>query len=113
MTKPCIDFCGFRSNHKRMAEGGRTPNRRRAKAVAAEEAPLPLPIELPSAMFTGPGLLALADLLPVMTAYVDRDFVYRFVTRPLAEWLGKPRKAMLGRPMAEVLGAKNFAAREP
>ena len=31
-------------------------------------ADLPLPLDLPPAMFSGPGLLALADLLPVMTA---------------------------------------------
>jgi len=32
-------------------------------------AELPLPLDLPSTMFSGPGLLQLADLLPVMTAY--------------------------------------------
>ena len=36
----------------------------------------PFPLELPAAMFSGPGLLALADLLPVMTAYLDRDLRY-------------------------------------
>ena len=49
----------------------------------------PLPGNLPAEMFTGPGLLALADLLPVMTAYVDRDARYRFINKPLAEWLGQ------------------------
>ena len=77
------------------------------------EAPPPLALELPAAMFTGPGLLALADLLPVMTAYLDRDFRYRFINKPLAEWLGQPRADMLGRPMAEVVGEEAFAARKP
>src|SRR4051794_34636436 len=74
---------------------------------------LVLPIELPAAMFTGPGLLTLADLLPVMTAYVDRDLTYRFINKPLAEWLGWPRREMIGRPMREVIGDEAFVVREP
>ena len=71
------------------------------------------PIDLPPAMFTGPGLLTLADLLPVMTAYVDRELRYRFINKPLAEWLGRPRRTMIGRTMPEVLGDENFAERKP
>src|SRR5690348_7475256 len=65
----------------------------------APAADLPLPIDLPPEMFSGPGLLALADLLPVMTAYVDRGEVYRFVNKPYSEWIGIPRKQMLGMTM--------------
>jgi PAS domain S-box-containing protein len=79
----------------------------------AEAPPLALALELPAAMFTGPGLLALADLLPVMTAYLDRDLRYRFINKPLAEWLGQARADMLGRPMVEVIGAEAFATRKP
>ena len=84
--------------------------RRKGDEAASD---LPLPIELPAAMFTGPGLLALADLLPVMTAYVDRELRYRFINKPLADWLGRPRREMIGRTMAEVLGEENFAPRLP
>ena len=73
---------------------------------------LPLPTELPAEMFTGPGLLALADLLPVMTAYVDRSEIFRFVNNPYADWMGLPRKDVLGKTMREVLGEKNYAARK-
>ena len=75
---------------------------------------LPFPMQLPPAMFSGPGLLTLADLLPVMTAFVDRDLVYRFMNKPLAEWLGRPR-ARHDRASAcgEVLGEKTFAERKP
>ena len=73
----------------------------------------PPPLDLPSAMFTGPGLMALADLLPVMTAFVDRGLVYRFMNTPLAEWLGKPRRDVIGRHMRDVLGERAFAEREP
>jgi len=73
---------------------------------------LPFPMQLPPAMFSGPGLLTLADLLPVMTAFVDRGLVYRFMNKPLGEWLGQPRRDMIGRTMREVLGEKTFAERK-
>jgi PAS domain S-box-containing protein len=74
---------------------------------------LPLPLNLPAAMFTGPGLLTLADLVPVMTAFVDRDLRYRFMNKPLAEWFERPRREMIGKPVREVLGEAAFAEREP
>jgi len=92
-----------------MAKGGRPPK----PADAAEADTLPLPIELPGAMFSGPGLLALADLLPVMTAYLDKDLRYRFINKPLAEWLEQPRREMIGKTMREVLGDKAFEERVP
>src|SRR3569833_1776505 len=107
-----------------MAEGGmksRHPSRGEAAPAAAPEllhdtplAPggsdLPLPIDLPPTMFTGPGLLQLADLLPVMTAYVDRDEIFRFVNKPYAEWIGVPRKQIVGMSLRDLLGA-NYEAR--
>jgi PAS domain S-box-containing protein len=71
------------------------------------------PLDLPATMFSGPGLLALADLLPVMTAYVDRDEIFRFANKPYAEWMGQPRKELLGKSMRELLGDDNYAARKP
>src|SRR5438270_5269224 len=82
-------------------------------STAALSADTLLPADLPPEMFTGPGLLALADLLPVLTAYVDRDLIFRFVNRPYAEWLGIARKDILGRSMRAVLGEKLFAVRRP
>ncbi|HKP34206.1 MAG TPA: PAS domain-containing protein, partial [Sphingomicrobium sp.] len=60
-----------------------------------------------------PAMLAIADILPVMTGYVDRDLVYRFVNKPLADWMGVPRKDILGRHIREMIGAAAFAEREP
>jgi PAS domain S-box-containing protein len=79
-----------------------------AEAPAAD-----LPIELPSAMFTGPGLLTLADLLPVMTAFIDRDERYRFINKALADWFEQPRRDLIGKTMAEALGEENYARRKP
>ena len=61
-------------------------------------------------MFTAPGMLALADLLPIMTAYVDRDEVVRFLNKPLAECLEQPRGALLGRVAARHDGRGHLRA---
>jgi PAS domain S-box-containing protein len=72
----------------------------------------PLPDSLPAEMFTGPGLLALADLLPVMTAYVDSDQILRFLNKPLADYFDQPRSELLGRHIREVMGEEAYAARK-
>jgi len=72
-----------------------------------------LPEMLPHEMFTGPGLLQLADLLPVMTAYAGRDHVVRFINKPYADWLGLARRDILGKSMRELIGEKNWADRKP
>ena len=36
-----------------------------------------------------------------------------FINKPLAEWLGRSRRDMIGRTMEEVLGPQNFAERKP
>ncbi len=58
-------------------------------------------------------MLAIADILPVMVAYIDRDLSYRFLNKPLADWIGLPRKDVLGKHMREIIGEAAFADREP
>ena len=86
-----------------------------ARPAAPTEDPtaLELPEHLPPEFFTGPGMLALADLLPVMIAYVDRDFKYCFLNASLAEWFERPRSEILGRTMREILGDGAWAHRVP
>ena len=60
-----------------------------------------------------PAMLAIADVLPVMTAYFDRDCIYRFINKPFAEWLGRPRKDILGKHSREIIGDKAFEERMP
>jgi len=79
-------------------------------APAAPEPPFP--VDLPPAMFSGPGLLQLADLVPVMTAFVDHDLKYRFMNKALGEWLERPRRELIGLHMRDVIGAEAFAERE-
>jgi PAS domain S-box-containing protein len=72
-----------------------------------------LPENLPQEMFTGPGLLALADLLPVMTAYYDRELRLQFINKAFAEWLERPRKDLIGLPINEIVGSEGFRHRQP
>ena len=58
-------------------------------------------------------MLAVADLMPAMVAFVDRDLRYRFVNKPYAEWHDLPRSQILGRTMREVIGEKAFVDRRP
>ena len=60
-----------------------------------------------------PAMLAIADILPVMTAYIDSTLVYRFVNKPLADWIGRPRKEILGRHIRDIVGEAAFGEREP
>src|SRR5689334_1526152 len=82
-------------------------DRREGPATATLEQPLgellsqPLPDNLPAEMFTGPGLLALADLLPVMTAYYDTGVRIQFINKLFADWLDLPRGEIVKRSMAE------------
>ncbi|WP_294003734.1 PAS domain-containing sensor histidine kinase [Sphingomonas sp.] len=64
------------------------------------------------AMFDFHGILAIADSLPVMIAYVDRDLVYRFLNRPIADWFERPRAEILGRSVREVMGEANYEIRK-
>ena len=73
----------------------------------------PLPRHMPAEMFTGPGLIALADLLPMMTAFVDRDEVVRFINKPMAEFLEQPRHEMLDRPVRAMMGEETYRERKP
>jgi PAS domain S-box-containing protein len=76
------------------------------KAVAAGLSNLPGPVDFA-------GILAIADSLPVMIAYLDRDLRYRFLNRTLADWLEQPRRAVLGRTMREVVGEAAYEFRKP
>jgi PAS domain S-box-containing protein len=108
-----------------MAEGATSTNPKRAGAGAAADAATPaigalatlppeqLPPGMPPEMFTAPGMLAVADLLPILCCYVDRDEVVRFLNKPLADYLGQPREALLGRHVREMLGEETYAERKP
>ena len=58
-------------------------------------------------------ILAIADSLPVMIGYIDRDERYLFVNGPLAEWFEQPRDAIIGKCVAALVSAETYATRQP
>ena len=72
-----------------------------------------IPPGMPPEMFTAPGMLAVADILPVMTCFIDQDEIVRFLNKPLAEYLERPRETLLGRPLREMMGEEIYEARKP
>jgi len=76
------------------------------RAVAAGLSSLPGPVDFA-------GILAIADSLPVMIAYLNREQRYLFLNRTLAEWLEQPRRTVLGRTMREVVGDNAYEFRRP
>ena len=78
-------------------------------STAAAKAPLPLP----AGAFDFAGILAVADSLPVMIAFVDKDLRYRFMNKPMADWFERPRAELLGLTMRELLGEEVWENREP
>ncbi|MEA1072677.1 PAS domain-containing protein [Sphingomonas sp. LY160] len=68
---------------------------------------------LPDAAFDFSAILSIADAIPVMIAYIDRQERYRFVNRALADWLEQPRSVILGKSVKDVLGSDAYRARKP
>jgi PAS domain S-box-containing protein len=60
-----------------------------------------------------PAMLAIADILPVMVSYYDRDFICRFCNKPYADWVGLPRKEILGHHSRDIIGEQGFKERRP
>jgi len=58
-------------------------------------------------------LQLVADSMPAGVTLCGRDLRYVWVNRRFAEWLGLKTEQIVGRPVAEVIGAENFAAIEP
>ena len=95
------------------------PERLEEQAMATLELTLddllakPLPDNLPAEMFTGPGLLALSDLLPVMTGYFDSGVRLQFINKLFADWLERPRPELIGLTMEEIIGKPGWEHRRP
>src|SRR3990170_4564268 len=94
------------------ARGAKAPARRVAAPAAESATRAAARTPSPNPMLDFGGILAIADALPVMIAYVDQTEHYLFVNRPIADWFERPRSQILGRTMREVMGEKNYAARK-
>ena len=70
--------------------------------------------EIAQALARSEGRLRLiTDAIPALIAYVDRDRVYRFANKGYAAWFGRSKEDILGRSVAEVTGARAYAAIGP
>ena len=58
-------------------------------------------------------LRVVADALPVLIAFIGTDFRYVFANRAHENWLGLPLRAIIGRPLPEVLTPGIWAQRRP
>jgi PAS domain S-box-containing protein len=67
----------------------------------------------PEGGFDFSSILAVADMLPVMIAYMDANHRLRFVNKPLAEWFERSRSSILGLTVRELIGDQAYSVREP
>jgi PAS domain S-box-containing protein len=94
------------------ASGRRGSERAGAGAFPASSALPKLPTTSDGG-FDFSSILAVADMLPVMIAYVNADQRIEFVNRPLAEWFERTRSSILGLTLRELIGEDAYAVRAP
>jgi PAS domain S-box-containing protein len=58
-------------------------------------------------------LSLLADALPLLVSFVDKDERYRLVNKTYEDWFGEPRAEIIGRTIGEVLGPEAHLVRGP
>jgi diguanylate cyclase (GGDEF)-like protein/PAS domain S-box-containing protein len=58
-------------------------------------------------------LRLVADNVPALIAYLDRESRFRFSNRTFDDWFGIPQERMLGRSVAEVFGDEDHARMKP
>jgi len=58
-------------------------------------------------------LRLVANNVPALISYLDREQRYRFSNRTYDDWLGIPQSGMLGRSIAEVFGEEAYARMRP
>ncbi len=58
-------------------------------------------------------LRAIADALPVLISYIDKDQIFRFVNKAYETWFERPLNAILGQRVNEVMSPAMYEARRP
>src|SRR5690606_39000331 len=58
-------------------------------------------------------LRLVANSVPALISYLDREQRYRFSNRTYHDWLGIPQDQMQGRSVAEVFGEEAYARMRP
>ena len=62
---------------------------------------------------TAQELKTITDALPVLIAFLDRSYTYRFANSFYHDWLGLDSAAIVGRHVREVVGERVYAERRP
>jgi PAS domain S-box-containing protein len=55
----------------------------------------------------------MADALPILFSYIDREQRFRFVNQEYESWFGIPRGEIVGKSVRELLGDQTYASVEP
>ena len=58
-------------------------------------------------------LKLITDALPILIAYIDRDYRYRYNNRTYETWYGKPRSSLTGVHLKEIVGEANYRKISP
>ena len=55
----------------------------------------------------------LIDALPIIVAYKDRDLIFRHVNQAYADWVGRPRDAIIGRHVSAFQDERHYQMMQP
>jgi PAS domain S-box-containing protein len=58
-------------------------------------------------------LREIANALPLLISYVDKEAIFRFANKPYEAWFGRPLREIIGKRIIEVMGVEMYEARRP
>jgi PAS domain S-box-containing protein len=58
-------------------------------------------------------LRAIADALPFLISYLDKDQIFRFINKPYESWFERPLSEIIGHDVRDVMGPAMYEVRRP
>jgi PAS domain S-box-containing protein len=58
-------------------------------------------------------LRAIADALPFLISYLDKDQIFRFINKPYESWFERPLSQIIGHDVRDVMGPAMYEVRRP
>lgn len=80
-------------------------NKPRRRTLATRDADRPPAAE--------PMIASLIDSLPMIVTYKDRNLIFRHVNQAYADWIGKPREAIIGRHVSAFQDERHYQMMRP
>jgi PAS domain S-box-containing protein len=96
-----------------VAEIERDPDGRSVKVVGAQLDVTDRKCAEQTAKSSEERLRAIADALPILISYVDKDWVFRFANKTYEIWFERPLAEIVGRKLDDLMDGQSFAARRP